>query len=68
MLAMQAMEKFATKSPRQWRSRVFMLMYMSYLMLIRTPNFSNGLRDFLKKKIVLDLIMGYCVEMSNLDS
>lgn len=58
MLAMQAMEKFAAKSPRQWQYRVFMLMYMSYLMLIRTPNFSNGLRDFLKKKIVLDLIMG----------
>lgn len=36
----------------------FALMYMSYLMLDRTPTFSSDLADFFRKKIVLDLFMG----------
>lgn len=44
------------QTPGSGNCGVFMLMYMSYLMLGRTPNFSYC-GDLLKKKIVIDIFM-----------
>lgn len=53
---MQMFYDLPQQTPSSGDCGVFMLIYMSYLMLGRTPNF-NYCGDLLKKKIVIDIFM-----------
>lgn len=58
MLVIQARKGLSQQVPASGDCKRFTLMYMSYLMLDRTPTFSSDLVDFFEKNIVLNLFMG----------